>query len=499
MNKSYFIQAFLIILFAAMFFIGFKEILPKRIFPETSNLTENVIVDSLMLEAISDSEVVEKIEEPVLDTLVIVEDSNFLGAFFQKLQELETLGKGSVRIGYFGDSMTDGDFIVQDLRQLFQDVYGGLGVGFLSITSESAATRASVRHSYSNNWKTQSFVNVKNPKSPFGVSGRVSFVKDSTGVSWLEYKASGQKHITEIYSPVLFYGNSKNKNASIEISYTGDTTKVVKPLTTDKKLNALSLSNNDVKGLKIRFMGADSIPFYGINSDNKKGVHIDNFSSRGNSGLPLSLLNASLMQEFEKYLGNYDLIVLHFGANVLNYGKLDYSWYVKGMTKVVNQIKTCFPKASVLIVSSADKSTKYEMEMKTDLAVVPLVEAQQKYAEETQSGFINLYELMGGEGSMVKWVEAEPSLATKDYTHFNARGSKKVAQLIYDELMKKYQQFKETKTSRNISTNTIEEVIEEKKIDTTEIKEDLTISKDTIEIKTDSIFIPKEKEVEKVE
>ncbi|WP_212905611.1 hypothetical protein [Capnocytophaga stomatis] len=498
MNKSYFIQAFLIILLAALFFIGFKNVLPKRIFPETSNLTENVIVDSLMLEAISDSEEVELVEEQISDTITFAENSDFLSTFFKKLQELEESGKGSVRIGYFGDSMTDGDLIVQDLRQLFQDVYGGLGVGFVSITSESAATRGSVRHSYSNNWRTQSFVNVKNPQRPFGVSGRVSFVKDSTAVTWLEYKASGQKHVTEIYSPVLFYGSSENKKASVEISYSGDTTKVVKPLVTDKKLNALNLSDKNVKGLKIRFIESDSIPFYGINSGDKKGVHIDNFSSRGNSGLPLSLLNASLMQEFEKHLGGYDLIVLHFGANVLNYGKLDYSWYVRGMSKVVNQIKVCFPKASVLIVSSADKSTKYEMEMKTDLAVVPLVEAQQKYAEETQSGFINLYELMGGNGSMVKWVEAEPSLATKDYTHFNIRGSKKVAELIYNELMGKYQRFKETKQSKNIKAETVIEEFEEK-IDTTEIKKDSIILKDTIEVKTDSILVPEEKEIEIVE
>nr|WP_155283780.1 hypothetical protein [Capnocytophaga felis] len=498
MNKSYFIQAFLIILFAALFFIGFKDVLPKRIFPETSNLTENVIVDSLMLEAISDSEKVEEIEEQIPDTLTFAENGDYLGTFFKKLQELEESGKGSVRIGYFGDSMTDGDLIVQDLRQLFQDIYGGLGVGFVSITSESAATRGSVRHSYSNNWRTQSFVNVKNPKRPFGVSGRVSFVKDSIGVAWLEYKASLQKHITEIYSPVLFYGNSENKNASVEISYSGDTTKVVKPLITGKKLNALKLSDNNVKGLKIRFIGADSIPFYGINSSNGKGVHIDNFSSRGNSGLPLSLLNASLMQEFEKHLGNYDLIVLHFGANVLNYGKLDYSWYAKGMSKVVNQIKACFPKASVLIISSADKSTKYETEMKTDLAVVPLVEAQQKYAEETQSGFINLYELMGGKGSMVKWVGAEPSLATKDYTHFNARGSKKVAQLIYNELMEKYQHFKEIKQSKNIKNELVIEEFEEK-IDTIKIRKDSIMLKDTIEIKADSILVPEEKEIEIVE
>lgn len=501
MNKSYFIQAFLIFLFASVFFIGLKNVLPERIFPEKPNLTNNVVVDSLMLEAIShsDSENVKKEEvtQPS-DTLPEVKEDNYLNAFFTELKNLEDSGEGSIRIGYFGDSMTDGDLIVQDLRQLFQDVYGGLGVGFVSVTSESAATRGSVRHSYSNNWKTQSFVNVKKPKRPFGVSGRVSFVKDSTGVAWLEYNASMQKHISEICSPVLFYGKSDNENAFAEISYTGDTTKVIKPLVANKSLNALQLHQGNVKGLKIRFKKSDSIPFYGINSGNNKGVHIDNFSSRGNSGLPLSLLDVSLMREFEKHLGNYDLIVLHFGANVLNYGKLDYSWYVRGMSKVVNQIKACFPKASVLIVSSADKSTKYEMKMKTDVAVTPLVKAQQQYAEETQSGFINLYELMGGEGSMVKWVEAQPSLASKDYTHFNARGSKKVAQLIYNELMENYQLFKASKSSVESKKEMQKEEIEQQ-IDSLEIQRDSIEHNESEKMPvmpTDSLSVSKEKENE---
>ena len=178
-----------------------------------------------------------------------------------------------------------------------------------------------------------------------------------------------------------------------------------------------------------------------------KGVYIDNFSSRGNSGLPLSLFNPDLMRAFDRVLGGYDLVVLHFGANVLNYGTLDYSWYERGMTKVINQIRACFPHTSILVISTADKSTKVDMEMQTDKAVVPLANAQRKYAQDTRSGFINLYELMGGRGSMKQWVEANPPLAGKDYTHFNPRGAKKVAHLIYNKLMEEYEHYKDPRNS----------------------------------------------------
>lgn len=461
MQKSYFGKSFVIIVLSCIFFVGLKAFLPKRIFPDTPVIDNFIVVDSLMLEALTGKNIDTVLQQNATNVVInipssksvsahleyyseketVIEHKEQLNAFYEKLYQLEQTQKGQIRIGYFGDSMTDGDYIVQDLRKLLQENFGGQGVGFVSITSESAASRVSIKHNYSNNWNTQSFVRVKKPLKPFGVSGQVFFVKNNKP-TWVEYKASYQNSINHIYNPTLFYGHSNNKDAYVEITYNGDTTRVRKNLHPDKILNTISLADKDIKSMRLNFVNADSIAFYGINSAGKQGILVDNFSSRGNSGLPLSMFNTSLMQSFDKELGNYDLIVLHFGANVLNYGSLNYSWYEKGMTKVVDQIKRCFPKASILIVSTADKSTKYQMKMRTDSAVLPLTRAQAKYAAENSCGFINLYELMGGRDSMVEWVEAEPSLATKDYTHFNAKGSKKIAELLYNRIINDYNNYK---------------------------------------------------------
>ena len=83
----------------------------------------------------------------------------YLIPFYEKLYQLETNQSGNVRIAYFGDSMTDGDMIVQDLRNNYQSRFGGKGVGFVAITSESAASRSSIAHEFSENWKMQSYLN----------------------------------------------------------------------------------------------------------------------------------------------------------------------------------------------------------------------------------------------------------------------------------------------------------------------------------------------------
>ncbi|GAA6764378.1 hypothetical protein AAFH68_03080 [Flavobacterium sp. CGRL1] len=181
------------------------------------------------------------------------------------------------------------------------------------------------------------------------------------------------------------------------------------------------------------------------------------------------MFDTNVMQAFNNSL-KYDLIILHYGTNVLNYGTKNYSWYQKGMTKTVNKIKESFPGVSILIVSTADKSTKYDLEMKTDSAVVPLMNAQKRYALDTESGFVNLYTLMGGDGSMVKWVDESPAKANKDYTHFNQRGAKAIGNLLYSQLNKGYEEYKALREKRDGSVKP--KAIRKPKADSVSVKKD---------------------------
>lgn len=462
-SKSYFFQSFLIVLLAAIFFLGIKEVLPSKIFSEKSGAGKNVLIDSMLIDAFEADKMAENADfgDAFMNQPINFVETNgiafpaesyqnyngfqFLIPFYENLYQLETNKTGNVRIAYFGDSMTDGDMIVQDFRNNFQTQFGGHGVGFVSITSESAASRSSVAHEFSKNWKTQSYLNVKHPSRPFGVNGHVFFTNDTINPAWVKFKAGRSKLTNKLNQPTLFYGSSSNSDGCI--TYQVGIDSIRKKLVPTSLLNTLSLSQTDLKSLKVDFKKAAKIPVYGFNFDDGQGIHVDNFSQRGNSGIPISKFNIDLMRTFHQKL-NYDLIVLHYGTNVLNYGTKSYSWYAKNMTKTVDRLKKCFPGVSILIVSTADKSTKYGTEMKTDSAVIPLTNAQKMYALKSQSGFVNLYTLMGGDGSMTRWVENEPVMANKDYTHFNFRGSKKIANLLYDHLNKGYVKYKALRNNR---------------------------------------------------
>jgi lysophospholipase L1-like esterase len=487
-TKSYFFQSFAIVALAFIAFIGFKQVLPNKIFSDSKIDSKNVLIDSLLLESVANDslspkgdsvadlenqEAGEKINfgasqgiEFPSETFDNYKGYQYLISFYEKLYQLENNPQAKVRIAYYGDSMTDGDLIVQDVRTNYQQRFGGNGVGFVPITSESAASRGSVKSSYSKNWKTQSYLNVKRPTNPFGVNGHVFYANDAKNTTWVQYEAGLNKFSTSLDNPTLFYGKSHRKG-NVNFIIGKDTLR--KNLVPNNLVNTIKVASGSIKAFKANFVQADSIPIYGFNFDNGTGVHVDNFSQRGNSGLPISIFDAGVMQSFNNTL-KYDLIILHYGTNVLNYGTKNYFWYEKGMKKVVNKIRESFPGVSILIVSTADKSTKYDLEMKTDSAVVPLMKAQKRYALETESGFVNLYTLMGGDGSMVKWVDEAPARANKDYTHFNQRGAKAIGNLLYEQLNKGYEQYKVLREKRDVTDKP--RTVRKAKADSVAVKKD---------------------------
>jgi len=65
------------------------------------------------------------------------------------------------------------------------------------------------------------------------------------------------------------------------------------------------------------------------------------------------------------------------------------------------------------------------------------------YCLQHQLPYWDLYEIMGGYGSMGKWYAAQ--LTAKDRVHFTGRGYQIQGDLFYRALMKGYEQYKKRK------------------------------------------------------
>jgi len=136
-----------------------------------------------------------------------------LDRFFDRLLQARDR-KAKVRIAWYGDSFSEGDILVSDLRDTLQSVYGGNGVGFVPITSEISGFRQSVIHSFSG-WNTTSILT--NPGSKLlGING---FGYTSDSGNYVFYKGSTHFKHTGMFSIFrLFYASSVGQKARVVIN-----------------------------------------------------------------------------------------------------------------------------------------------------------------------------------------------------------------------------------------------------------------------------------------
>jgi hypothetical protein len=365
------------------------------------------------------------------------DSSSALAHFFAALNELKKK-KRKARIAYFGDSMIEGDLISQDLRECFQDAFGGNGVGFVPVTSIVSGFRTSIIHSF-DGWTTHNLLENVPAGHSLGISG-YSFVpatinvdtSNTTAGSWVKYTAVNKRHLNRFYETKILYGKCQGENYVVVNG-------VHHRLEGEKSVNELDL-RNAVQSVNARFQCRSSVDVFGFSMESDSGVFVDNFSFRGNSGLPIQKVRQDIYSATDACLG-YDLIILEYGLNAVDPAVTDFSWYERGMNTVIRHIRASFPDASILLISVGDKSYRKDGVYQTDPSVPILVKTQKRMAEDNKLAFWSLYDAMGGSGSMVKWVEGDTALANKDYTHFNFRGAHKVGKLLFSKLMSEYSDY----------------------------------------------------------
>lgn len=352
-----------------------------------------------------------------------------MSAFYRALDELAQHPR-AVRIAYFGDSFIEADILTADLRNMLQARYGGCGVGFVPITSQTNGFRPTVRHSFSG-WQSHSVTDsVFFDNAKQGVSGHY-FVPQAGATIELKGQTKYASHLDTCRRADIFFLNQGELTLSVQVNQGESTTRTFTP---SNELQRMSVEGR-IGSVRWTVDNADSTLFYGATMDGTSGIAIDNYSLRGSSGLSLRSIPLRTMREFNEQRP-YDLIILQYGLNVATERGRNYDKYFAGMQTVLEHLKKAFPQAAILIVSVGDRDYKTEDgELATMPGIKNLVHYQQNLAADQAVAFWNMFEAMGGNLSMAQLVDAEPAMANYDYTHINFRGGKYLATLLYEALV----------------------------------------------------------------
>lgn len=268
------------------------------------------------------------------------------------------------------------------------------------------------------------------------------YERRTTEDSWLKFKCANQSYpkVRTFKKVELLYKASDSCFVSVNI----DGAVIKKTLLPFNGLRKIVLFEGQVNSeVLLRFTGSSPLVF-AVFLDGDRGIAVDNFPMRGSSGTGYELINRSLYaQQLEK--ANTRLIIMQYGINVVPNPTSNYDYYERLFYNQLKAIKAADPTISILVIGPSDMSRKVGGEYVSYPNITKIRDAMRNAAFKSDCAFWDLYESMGGQNSMVSWVQNSPSLASKDFTHFNARGARFVGEMLYDALMSQYIEWKKLK------------------------------------------------------
>lgn len=368
---------------------------------------------------------------------------------------LENVQETPVRVFHFGDSQIEGDRMTGYLRNEFQKKYGGIGCGLLPLF-ETFPTFA-IKQKDSGNWKRHAVFFNKNKKSThkrYGILANYSRFTPVIEDSLLNDSVSTKSWVSFSTNSKTYNRSGKYHNATLLYGYNNRDV-VVKVFKDEKEVSIDTLKANNTpqeiewkfltspESLSLEFEGVDSPDIYGISLDNSQGVHIDNIPMRGSSGTVFTKIDKELFRtQIENF--NVSLILLQYGGNTVPSikSKKQVDDYGRWFQSQIKYLQRAVPNASIIVIGPSDMTEIVDGVYQTRAFLEDVRDALKLAAFNTDCGFWDLYEVMGGKNSMISWVEADPPLAANDYTHFAPGGAKKITKLFYKALMNDYETLK---------------------------------------------------------
>lgn len=381
---------------------------------------------------------------------IIENDSNSLCLFYEKLYRLQKTEEGRVNITHIGDSHLQADHFSGAIRQKMQLMFGNAGRGFIYPYN---VAKSNEPHTYTTRTKTiwDAKRNVFHLKPlPIGIGGFTIETGDSC--STINLTVEDQKGLGYSFTKFTLFQERELNNYDISICDS-----LNRQLGVFKFLDkSESLFTSEIRFKKP--MCHININSQVSDTANQKltriyGMLLENDSSGvlynmiGVNGAKCKHYNKSkYFIEQLSYLKS-DLFIVSLGTNEAYYSDFNQANFYKNLDTLISNITSTNPSANVILTTPPDSyhrtrngNVKNATMKKARLAII-------NYSLHHNLPYWDLYEIMGGYGSMYKWYINH--LSVKDRVHFNSKGYSIQAELFYIALMDGYERFKQ---KRKLST-----------------------------------------------
>ncbi|MBO7067650.1 MAG: hypothetical protein J6W52_03075 [Bacteroidaceae bacterium] len=352
------------------------------------------------------------------------DDETYLDAFFEKMQNA---GNRHLRIMHYGDSQIECDRITSFLRQEFQEEFGGQGVGLIPAlqTVPTYTTGQSLAGGHAVQYMAFGPKGSRGSSDFYGPMAKRTELSDTATISITARGGKDYSHSCTFNKITVLTKDAAKLNLMVRgDTIAMDSANVGEMYFYTARIGGASSATIGVKG---------RASILGIQLDGARGVNVDNLPMRGCSGPELMNINRASIRPFLAR-ENVGLILLQYGGNSVPYlTKAKLPGYKERMKNMIGMFRQMAPEARIIFIGPSDMATSDSTGAVRSYGVLPeTVKTLREAANESGAAFWNMYEVMGGNGSMAKWVRS--GLAGSDYVHFTPSGAKKMAHMLYETL-----------------------------------------------------------------
>ncbi len=363
--------------------------------------------------------------------IIYTKDSSRFMDLYKKMDDLKNKKRSQVTIAHFGGSHIQAGFWPQVIMDGFQanGNYEGGGLFIFPFKIVKTNNPSFFRSFGYGKWKRCRCAVTKEMCNDLGVSGMAAVTNDS--LVTFGFKLLETSHPKNFNSVKVYH----NFNPSFELALNHESTLQFTRKDYEKKGYTEFSFETFIDSLNFVVIRRDTahpdFMLRGMSAENSNPGYY--YASMGVNGAS----SGSFLRcpEFVNELKSIppDLVIFTLGVNDTHDVHFTKQAFIGKYDSLVANIKKVSPDCAFLFVTTTDNYMNRKTANKRPMKAA---EAAYELAEKHKGAVYDLYAVMGGYKSIYKWYKA--GLAAKDKVHFNGRGYKLLAGLMYDAIDKSY-------------------------------------------------------------
>jgi lysophospholipase L1-like esterase len=343
--------------------------------------------------------------------------------------------RDNVRIGYWGDSHVAEGTLVEAFRDYMQALFGDGGYGFMPIKRPYGRVEQNLYWKTDDNWEAFLLTVGEKKNGYYGYAGEVS---ECNKWAWVSYQAKTKDESNISGKVELFYlQHQAGGQVIIEI----DTSKLTIDTKADSTQSAYfqtDIANYQSKVIVRSQDSGDNILFGMSLEAAKTGLVVDNLGILGMRSNRMLNHNEAL---FTDQLRHRDLKLglMMFGGNEMgNKDGVDTIKFYNEYCKVIDMMRRAAPELPIILITPIDHGYKQAGKVISHPDIIKVVNTVRKVARDKQVILFDLWQAMGGDGSMGRWLDSSPKLGWSDYIHLTPAGYKLVSRYLFMAILEGY-------------------------------------------------------------